>query len=298
VLCLTVFNVSVASEYQFLNISNSQSSATADLLCAQQVSWHADGQLILDNVSFTIKKGSFTGILGPNGAGKSSLLRCLYRYTKPDSGAVLFNQKDIWQHYAAYQYAQDIAVVLQETPSHFNLTVHDIVALGLIPHKGIFTREQASDSQKIACAIEQVGLIDKTLQNFEHLSGGEKQRALIARAIVQSPSLLIMDEPTSHLDVRYQIQVMELAKSLDITVIASFHDLNLASAMCDQLLVLKKGKLVEQGTPKEVITPEMLSSVFGVCAEVSEHGQHQQVPHISYFYGYDSTNKKADLNDA
>jgi iron complex transport system ATP-binding protein len=295
VLCLTVFNVSVASEYQFLNISNSQSSsATADLLCVQQVSWHADGQLILDNVSFMIKKGSFTGILGPNGAGKSSLLRCLYRYTKPDSGAVLFNQKDIWQHYGAYQYAQDIAVVLQETPSHFNLTVHDIVALGLIPHKGIFTREQASDSQKIACAIEQVGLVDKTLQNFEHLSGGEKQRALIARAMVQSPSLLIMDEPTSHLDVRYQIQVMELAKSLGITVIASFHDLNLASAMCDQLLVLNKGKLVEQGTPKEVITPEMLSSVFGVCAQVSEHFQHQ-VPHISYFYGYDSNNKKNEL---
>jgi len=288
----------VASEYQFLNISNSQSSAIADLLCVQQVSWHADGQLILDDISFSIKKGSFTGILGPNGAGKSSLLRCLYRYTKPDSGSVHFNQKDIWQHYAAYQYAQDIAVVLQETPSHFNLTVHDIVALGLIPHKGIFTREQASDSIKIACAIEQVGLVDKTKQNFEHLSGGEKQRALIARAIVQSPSLLIMDEPTSHLDVRYQIQVMELAKSLGITVIASFHDLNLASAMCDQLLVLKKGKLVEQGTPKEVITPEMLSSVFGVCAQVSEHAQHQQVPHISYFYGYDSTIKKADLNHA
>ena len=296
-LCLTVFYVSVASEYQFLNISNSQSSAKLGLLCAQQVSWHADGQLILDNISFTIKKGSFTGILGPNGAGKSSLLRCLYRYTKPDAGTVLFNQKDIWQHYGAYQYAQDIAVVLQETPSHFNLTVHDIVALGLIPHKGIFTREQVSDSKHIACAIEQVGLADKALQSFEHLSGGEKQRALIARAIVQSPRLLIMDEPTSHLDVRYQIQVMELAKSLGITVIASFHDLNLASAMCDQLLVLNKGKLVEQGTPQEVITSEMLSSVFGVCAQVSVHDQ-PQVPHISYFYGYDSKKKKGDLNHA
>jgi len=263
-----------------------------ELLSVKEVSWHADGQLILDDVSFDIKKGSFTGILGPNGAGKSSLLRCLYRYTKPDSGSVLFNQKDIWQHYAAYQYAQDIAVVLQETPSHFNLTVYDIVALGLIPHKGLFTREQTSDAEHIACAIEQVGLEHKALQNFEHLSGGEKQRALIARAIVQSPRLLIMDEPTSHLDVRYQIQVMELAKSLGITVIASFHDLNLASAMCDQLLVLNEGKLVVQGSPKEVITSEMLSSVFGVCGQVSQHEQHQ-VPHISYFYGYDSTIKKA-----
>ena len=277
-----------------MNTSNDQSSsistAITELLSVQHVSWHADNQLILDDISFAINKGSFTGILGPNGAGKSSLLRCLYRYIKPDSGSVKFNQQDIWQQYDAYQYAQDIAVVLQETPTHFNLTVYDIVALGLLPHKGLFTREQSSDRKKIDCAIKQVGLVEKTLQNFEHLSGGEKQRALIARAIVQSPSLLIMDEPTSHLDVRYQIQVIELAKSLGITVIASFHDLNLASAMCDQLIVLNKGKLVEQGTPQEVITSEMLSNVFGVCAEVSVHSQHN-VPHISYFYGYDTHDK-------
>jgi len=281
------------------NPSSSIPSAENDLLSVKGVSWHADGQLILDDISFSIAKGSFTGILGPNGAGKSSLLRCLYRYIKPDSGSVSFKQQDIWQQFAAYQYAQDIAVVLQESPSHFNLTVHDVVALGLIPHKGLFTREQASDTQKIACAIEQVGLTNKDQQNFEHLSGGEKQRALIARAIVQSPSLLIMDEPTSHLDVRYQIQVMELAKSLGITVIASFHDLNLASAMCDQLLVLDKGTLVKQGTPQQVITSEMLSDVFGVCAQVSLHFQHQ-VPHISYYYGYDiqSSHDNEEVNHA
>jgi iron complex transport system ATP-binding protein len=283
-----------------LNTSNDQSSsipaAVTELLSVLHVSWHADNQLILDDISFAINKGSFTGILGPNGAGKSSLLRCLYRYVKPDSGSVKFNQQDIWQGYDAYQYAQDIAVVLQETPTHFNLTVYDIVALGLLPHKGLFTREQSSDRKKIDCAIKQVGLVEKTLQNFEHLSGGEKQRALIARAIVQSPSLLIMDEPTSHLDVRYQIQVIELAKSLGITVIASFHDLNLASAMCDQLIVLNKGKLVEQGTPQEVITSEMLSNVFGVCAEVSVHSQHN-VPHISYFYGYDTHDKTVNQSE-
>jgi iron complex transport system ATP-binding protein len=290
-----------------LNSRNKQSSSISsveldtatvpELLSVQHVSWHADGQLILDDISFTITKGSFTGILGPNGAGKSSLLRCLYRYVMPDSGSISFNQQDIWQQCTAYQYAQDIAVVLQESPTHFNLTVHDVVALGLIPHKGLFTREQASDRDKIACAIKQVGLTDKDQQSFEHLSGGEKQRALIARAIVQSPSLLIMDEPTSHLDVRYQIQVMELAKSLGITVIASFHDLNLASAMCDQLLVLDKGKLVEQGSPQEVITSEMLSNVFGVCAQVSPHFQHQ-VPHISYYYGYniESNSENEEVN--
>jgi iron complex transport system ATP-binding protein len=254
------------------------------LLIAEHLSWCADDNLILDDISFAIEQGSFTGILGPNGAGKSSLLRCLYRFVAPEQGVVSFECDDIWQ-LNANDYAKSVAVVLQETPSHFNLTVHDVVALGLIPHKGLFARADKADDEKILQAISQVGLVHKSQQNFEHLSGGEKQRALIARAIVQSPRLLIMDEPTSHLDVRYQIQIMELAKSLGITVIASFHDLNLASAMCDNLLVLNQGKLVCQGTPKEVLTKEMLSDVFGVCAHISEHHQHK-VPHISYYYGY------------
>lgn len=265
-------------------MSQEQKIAKSALLATEHLSWCTEGNLILDDISFTVEQGSFTGILGPNGAGKSSLLRCLYRFVKPEQGLVSFEHQDIWQ-LSANDYAQHVAVVLQETPSHFNLTVHDVVALGLIPHKGIFARANKNDDEKIVQAIKQVGLSHKAQQNFEHLSGGEKQRALIARAIVQSPRLLIMDEPTSHLDVRYQIQIMELAKSLGITVIASFHDLNLASAMCDNLLVLNQGKLVCQGTPKEVLTAEMLSEVYGVCAHISEHHQHK-VPHISYYYGY------------
>ncbi len=272
------------------------SKAATSLLTAEHLRWRTDGTLILDDITFAITQGSFTGILGPNGAGKSSLLRCLYRFVKPEQGVITFEQDDIWQ-LNANDYAKNVAVVLQETPSHFNLTVHDVVALGLIPHKGIFSRASSTDNEKIEQAIEQVGLTHKTKQNFENLSGGEKQRVLIARAIVQSPRLLIMDEPTSHLDVRYQIQVMELAKSLDITVIASFHDLNLASAMCDNLLVLDQGKLVCQGTPQEVLTKEMLSDVFGVCAHISEHHQHK-VPHISYYYGYlTSEHEHGEIHD-
>lgn len=269
---------------------NKEHPLSDDLLSVKQLNWQTDQRQILSNINFTIKCGSFMGLLGPNGAGKSTLLRCLYRFIKPDSGVISFNNTNIW-HYSPSAYAQQIAVVLQESPSHFNLTVSDVVALGLVPHTAIFSRVKKSDEQRIFDAISQVGLDDKAMNSFEHLSGGEKQRALIARAIVQSPSLLIMDEPTSHLDVKYQIQVMELAKSLGITVLASFHDLNLASAMCDSLLVLKSGLLVAQGSPNEVITPEMLSDVFGVCAEVNQHPQHN-VPHISYFYGYLDRNTK------
>lgn len=265
-------------------MSIASNTAKASLLTTEHLRWCTDGNVILDDINFAVNQGSFTGILGPNGAGKSSLLRCLYRFVKPEQGVVRFENQDIWQ-LDANDYAKNVAVVLQEAPSHFNLTVYDVVALGLIPHKGLFSRANKADDKKIVQAISQVGLTHKVQQSFEHLSGGEKQRALIARAIVQSPKLLLMDEPTSHLDVRYQIQIMELVKSLGITVIASFHDLNLASAMCDNLLVLNQGQLVEQGTPQKVITSTMLSDVFGVCAHVAQHPQHS-VPHISYYYGY------------
>lgn len=262
-------------------------SQSLPLISCQNISWQVDNKSILKDISFDLHKGYFIGLLGPNGAGKSSLLRCLYRFIKPQTGQVSFTQKNIWQ-LSPKEYAKQVAVVLQESPSQFNLSVYDVVALGLVPHQGLFSSSSQQEKKSVLKALEQVGLVDKLDETFEHLSGGEKQRALIARAIVQQPNLLIMDEPTSHLDVKYQIQIMELAKSLGITVIASFHDLNLACAMCDELLIINQGELVCQGAPKKVVTPEMLSEVFGVCANVDIHPQesHQHIPHITYFYGY------------
>jgi len=259
------------------------------LLNVQNVSWEVDDHAILNNINLHIAKGKFIGLIGPNGAGKSSLLRCLYRFNKPTAGNVTFNQQDIWQ-LKSEDYAKYVAVVLQETPAQFNLTLFDVVALGLTPHKSLFSATTYSDKQKITQAIKTVGLEQQCKQNFESLSGGEKQRALIARAIVQQPQLLIMDEPTSHLDVKYQIQVMELAKSLGVTVFASFHDLNLAAAMCDELVVINKGKITHTGSPAQVLSEDMLADVFGVCARVTSHPQRtengQTIPHITYFYGY------------
>lgn len=265
---------------------NSQ-QASHPQLNVSQLSWHADNKRILDNISFSVHKGRFIGLIGPNGAGKSSLLRCLYRYITPSQGQVHFEQQNIWK-ISANDYAKKTAVVLQETPSHFNLSVLDVVALGLVPHKSFLSNNSRQDQQQVIAALNQVGLRDKINQEFEHLSGGEKQRALIARAIVQSPQLLIMDEPTSHLDVKYQIQIMALAKSLGITIIASFHDLNLASALCDDLLVLDQGKLVAQGKPATVMTQSMLCEVFGINAQISQHPAHG-TPHITYFYGEEQT---------
>ena len=261
----------------------------APILNVQNLSWGIANKPILKHINVQIPEGKFVGLIGPNGAGKSSLLRCLYRFNKPSEGVVEFNNRDIWQ-LKSDEYAKCVAVVLQEAPSHFNLSLFDVVALGLTPHKSLFSSTSQSEKQQITLAIKTVGLELHTNQNFESLSGGEKQRALIARAIVQQPQLLIMDEPTSHLDVKYQIQVMELAKSLGVTVFASFHDLNLAAALCDELVVIKNGEITHTGSPAEVLTEHMLDDVFGVCAQVSNHPQESQLgkvtPHITYFYGY------------
>lgn len=256
------------------------------LLQVDALSWQISQRDILKNISFDIAPGQFVGLLGPNGSGKSSLLRCLYKYIKPSSGRISFENHDI-QHLEQNAYAQKVAVVLQHTPQQFHLSVTEVVALGLVPHQSVFGGRTQADKEQIQQAINQVGLNGKETMDFELLSGGEKQRAMIARAIVQKPQLLIMDEPTSHLDVKYQIQVMELAKSLGITILASFHDLNLASSICDQLLLLKNGELVANGAPKDVVTEENLSHVFDVCTQVNRHPQ-KDVPLVTYFYGYTS----------
>ncbi|TAA47283.1 ABC transporter ATP-binding protein [Corallincola spongiicola] len=265
------------------------------LVQVDALGWQADGRDILQQIDFQISRGTFVGLIGPNGAGKSSLLRCLYRVNKPSSGQVRLNGQNLWQH-SARTVAQQVAVVLQETTGNFGLRLRDVVRMGLTPHKAAFALDSHHDLQLVDDAIEQVGLTALAQQPFEHLSGGEKQRALIARAIVQRPKLLLMDEPTNHLDVRYQIQVLELAKHLGITVIASIHDLNLASAFCDQLLLIDQGKLIGQGTPDEILTERMLGEVFGVCSSIDQHPDHGH-PRITYHYGYLTANNKPPGGD-
>ncbi len=256
------------------------------VLAVKDLSWHLDGKAILSAIEFSLAEGKMLGIIGPNGAGKSSLLRCLYRFIKPSSGSINLFGQDI-SALSAKAFAQQIAVVLQDTPHHFEMTTAQLIALGLTPHKSAFDFTGRSDRVVVAQALGKVGLEDKANQAYESLSGGEKQRALIARAIVQRPKLLILDEPTNHLDIRYQIQTLELLRSLNITVITSIHDLNLASALCDELLLLDNGCAIASGTPKMVLTEQRIAKVFDVCCEIRPHPQHGN-PLISYFYGYET----------
>lgn len=265
-------------------------NALADVnvvLSVQELSWQIDAKAILSSIGFSLAEGKMLGIIGPNGAGKSSLLRCLYRFIKPTSGSIHLFGDDI-NTLSAKAFARQVAVVLQDTPHHFEMTTAQLIALGLTPHKGAFDFTHRGDQEVIAKALDKVGLQDKANQAYESLSGGEKQRALIARAIVQRPKLLILDEPTNHLDIRYQIQTLELLRSLKITVITSIHDLNLASALCDELLLLNDGRCVAKGTPKAVLTEQRIAEVFDVCCEIRPHPQHGN-PLISYFYGYETS---------
>jgi len=228
---------------------------------------------LLQDIDLQVEQGEFVGLIGPNGSGKSSLLRCAYRFTEPSAGRVLLGADDLWQRPARWC-AQRIAVVLQEFPDEFGLSVRDVVAMGLAPHKGLFDGDTAEDQQQVSQVLGRVGLAAQDTQTFATLSGGEKQRVLLARALVQAPELLILDEPTNHLDPRYQLELLQHLRGLDLSVVASFHDLNLAAAFCDRLYVIDGGRIVAAGTPQQVLTPALLKQVFGVDALVDPHPLH------------------------
>ncbi|KTC32817.1 histidinol phosphatase [Pseudomonas sp. ABAC61] len=214
---------------------------------------HCHHQFQLREASLQVAAGEFVGLIGPNGSGKTSLLRCAYRFSKPR-----------WC-------AQRIAVVLQEFPDAFGLTVEQVVAMGRTPHKGLFDGDTEQDRAIARDALESVGLLGFEDHAFATLSGGEKQRVILARALAQQPQLLILDEPTNHLDPRYQLELLQRVKRLGIGTLASIHDLNLAAAFCDRLYVLDHGRIVASGTPGEVLTAELLRKVFGVEALIDAH---------------------------
>lgn len=227
-----------------------------------------DWRLLFEHLEFQLRPGDMLQISGPNGSGKTSLLRCAYRFTRPDDGRVLLENEDIWQRPARWV-AQRVAVMLQEFPEDFGLSVRDVVAMGRTPHQGWFDGDD--DDALVDASLHRLGLQARGDHGFTPLSGGEKQRVLLARALVQQPRLLILDEPTNHLDPRYQLALLEHLRATGLSLLASFHDLNLAAAFCDRLYVIEAGRIVAHGTPAEVLTEQCLAEVFGVRALVDRH---------------------------
>ena len=234
----------------------------------------------LAGASMYAARGEFVGVIGPNGSGKSTLLKCLYRALKPESGEIFIDGVDA-RKMSARETARKIAVVGQENELIFDFSVHNVVAMGRSPHKKFFESDSAEDERIIAHALEHVGMEREAHRRYSCLSGGEKQRVMIARAIAQETDFMILDEPTNHLDISCQLDIFDFVKRLNLTVVAAIHDLNMAALYCDRLYVMKCGKIVREGVPAEILTPAMIAEVYGVTAETTLHASTKR-PFVTY----------------
>ena len=236
------------------------------------ISYHYHGcEEVLKDVSFQLEPGKFLAILGNNGVGKSTLLKCLNKILKADDGTFLLDGENILRM-SNHQVSQRIAFVSQNVPST-QMTVHDVVMLGRRPYmKWGFTEK---DHQIVHEAMDRLNLDALRGRFLNQLSGGERQKVMLARALAQQPKLLLLDEPTSSLDIHNQYQVLKIVQEIcrkdGLTAIVVIHDLNLAALYCDRLYVLKNGKIVLQGIPEEVLTAEHIYEVYGVKSSVSIH---------------------------
>ena len=231
------------------------------------LNWHVAGRTILEDINFSLEKGEFIGVIGPNGAGKTSLIHCISRQINNYDGQILVESKDTCE-FSPKSLAKQLAVVKQQSEALFSLSLYQVVRMGLIPHKGLFALDNQQDKQHILAAIEQVGLTHLKNKPFEQLSGGEQQRGLIARALVQQAKVLLLDEPSNHLDVYYQHQIMSLVKDLNLTALMSIHDINLAALYCQRIIILNQGKIVAQGPVEQVITKANLETVFNLPCHI------------------------------
>lgn len=247
---------------------------------ADRVSRVINGRLILDGVSLAPRPGSVTGLLGPNGSGKSTLLRLLSGVLVPASGVVTLDGRPLGD-WGRRTVARRVAVVEQHADTLVELTVRDVVRLGRIPHRRAWTPATEADEKAVRTALEHTGLTDRAGQPWHTLSGGERQRVQIARALAQEPRELLLDEPTNHLDIQHQLDLLNLVAELPVTSVIALHDLNLAAMYCDQVVVLRQGRVVAAGTPGSTLTESLIANVYGVRAAVTRPGPGDR-PHIRF----------------
>ena len=226
------------------------------------------GRWVVDGIDATPPTGHLTGLLGPNGAGKTTLLRLIAGLLPPEKGAVLIHETPVHE-LSRRTRARQIALLEQESTSTVPLTVREVVSLGRIPYRSLWGTDP--DDAAVDRALVSAQADHLAERPWFSLSGGERQRVQIARALAQEPELLLLDEPTNHLDVSAQLSLLAFVRDLGTTTVAALHDLNLAAAFCEHVLVLADGHLAAAGHPREVLTPALLRQVYGVEADVLEH---------------------------
>lgn len=231
------------------------------------------GRPVVQNVSAHVETGQFVGLIGPNGSGKSTLLRTLYRAVKPRGGAARVGGRDV-RAFSGRQLARAVSVMLQDAPTEFDLSVDETVMLGRAPHHASFGRDSISDRRVVADAMSRTDTLELANRMVATLSGGQRQRVMLARALAQDTPVMLLDEPSNHLDISHQHELMTTVRELGVTVIAALHDLNLAAQYCDQVLVLADGRLVAAGRPVDVLTPALIRSTFGVDVRILRDAWH------------------------
>lgn len=227
----------------------------------------------LKDISFSVKKGEVFGIIGPNGSGKTTILRAISKIIPIKEGRVIFDKMDI-RKIGFRRFAQSVGVVSQVEEIAFDMKVKELVLLGRIPHQR-FLLTTKSDIEIAEKSMELVGIINFKEKWMSQLSGGERQLAFICRALAQEPKILLLDEPTTHLDISYQVKILniirQLNRDLGLTIIIVLHDLNLAIEYLDSLLLLNKGNVYKIGEPSEVLTEETIEEVYKTRVMVSEN---------------------------
>lgn len=222
---------------------------------------------VLNNVHVKIELGKVTTIIGPNGSGKSTLLGVMANYYTPQKGCVILDGKKL-SVYKQKELAKKIAIVNQQNSVPNDLTVEKLVSYGRLPYKSMFTSDKEEDDEAVDWALKQTNIEHKRLDTIEQLSGGERQRVWIAMALAQNTPFLFLDEPTTYLDIYHQYEILDLVKRLNeehsITVVMVLHDINQAIRYSDKIIVMKNGSVIEHGEPQNVITEELMKSVYRI----------------------------------
>jgi len=243
---------------------------------------YVPGRKVLDQVSFDVKPGEILGIIGPNGSGKSTILKALTGVIHPWQGAILLKDKKIEQ-YTRREAARFLSFVSQENLTIFNYSALDIVLMGRFPHLKRFEMESEKDLRIAEEAMRETDTVDFKGRDINELSTGERQRVFIARALAQKPQVLVLDEPTSHLDIGHQTKIMDLLEELNhkqnLTIITVLHDLNLAAEYCQRLMLINEGQVIKLGTPSEVLDYELIEKIYQTTV-VTKKNQSTGKPYV------------------